>query len=167
MVTVLLIMILTCKDANSFCVFVTFVSCLIESYPSSTTWTKMHLSYNSYLTSVADPGLCTPNDGRYLKYYWINILDNFERLLFCFNTFGVRQTSSISLRALDPDTVRILPDPGWFPGSRTSMERLTQKRRQIILKNVFNIILIIFHKWGYTSFLPKKNGLCMIWYFHV
>ena len=26
------------------------------------------------------PGLCTSNEGWYLKYYWINILDNFESL---------------------------------------------------------------------------------------
>ena len=40
--------------------------------------------------SVADPGLCTPIDRRYLKYYKIKI-DNFASLLFCFHTFGVRR----------------------------------------------------------------------------
>ena len=35
----------------------------------------------------------------------------------------------VSPRALDPDPVRMNPDldPDWFSGSRTSMERLTQK----------------------------------------
>ena len=42
----------------------------------------------------------------------MNILDNFESLLFCFYTFCVRR----------PD-----PDPGWFSESRTFMERLTPK----------------------------------------
>ena len=29
------------------------------------------------------------------KVYWINVLDNFNSLLFCFNTFGVRRTIDI------------------------------------------------------------------------
>ena len=45
---------------------------------------------------------------------------------FLFSYFWC-QTISVSRRALD--LVRILtdPDPGWFSGSRASMERLTQK----------------------------------------
>ena len=76
----------------------------------------------------------------------MKILDNFASLLFCFHTFGV------SRRALDPnpDLVRILPDPGWFSGSRASMERLTQKIKNTkrglanYLENLFNGILISF-----------------------
>ena len=63
------------------------------------------------------------------------------------------QTFSASRRALDPDPVRILtdPDPGWFSGSRASMERLTQKIKNTkkrglanYLENLFNGILNIF-----------------------
>ena len=56
----------------------------------------------------------------------MNILDNFASLLFCFHTFGVRRPLySVSPGA--PDPVRMNPDPGWFSGSRISIERLTQK----------------------------------------
>ena len=36
----------------------------------------------------SNPGLCTPNDGRYFEYYWMNILENLSSLLFCFHTFA-------------------------------------------------------------------------------
>jgi len=42
-----------------------------------------------------DPGLCTSNEGRFLKAYWMNILDNSKSLLFCFHTFGVRRTIDV------------------------------------------------------------------------
>ena len=73
------------------------------------------------------------------------MLDNFERLLFGFYTFGVRRPN-VSPRAPDPvpDLVRILPDPdpGWFSASRTYMVRLTpkvlkQKRMLLILSKIF------------------------------
>ena len=38
-----------------------------------------------------DSGLCTSNEGRFLKFYKTNILDNFKSVLFCFHTFGVRR----------------------------------------------------------------------------
>ena len=31
-----------------------------------------------------DPGLCASNEGRFLKLYWINILDNFKATFFVF-----------------------------------------------------------------------------------
>ena len=40
-----------------------------------------------------DPGLCTSNEGRFLKVYWMNMLDNFERLLFCFYTLLITHYS--------------------------------------------------------------------------
>ena len=42
------------------------------------------------------------------------------------------QTSSVSPRG--PDLVRILPDPGWFSGSRTLMERLKPKVKKKAFK---------------------------------
>ena len=39
-----------------------------------------------------DQGVCTSNEGRFLKVYGMNILDNFKSLLFCSHTFGVRRT---------------------------------------------------------------------------
>ena len=46
-----------------------------------------------------DPGLCTSNDGRFLKGYKIIIFDNYENLLFCFHTFGARRNIDV----LDPE----------------------------------------------------------------
>ena len=43
----------------------------------------------------SDPGLCTSNEGRFLIVYFMNILDNFKSILFCFNTFGVRRTKDV------------------------------------------------------------------------
>ena len=42
-----------------------------------------------------DPGLCTSNEGRFLKFYKINILDNFQSLRVCFYTFVVRRTIDV------------------------------------------------------------------------
>ena len=42
-----------------------------------------------------DVGLCTSNEGRFLKCYFTNILDNNKSLLFCFHTFGVRRTIDV------------------------------------------------------------------------
>ena len=47
------------------------------------------------LAKKPDPGLCTSNEGRFLKVYWMNILDNIKSLLFCFHTFGVRRTIDV------------------------------------------------------------------------
>ena len=46
-----------------------------------------------------DPGLCTSNEGRFLKVYRMNILDNCKSLPFCVHTFGVRRTIDV----LDPE----------------------------------------------------------------
>ena len=43
------------------------------------------------LAKKPDPGLCTSNEGRFLKVVRANILDHFISLLFCFHTFGVRR----------------------------------------------------------------------------
>ena len=61
------------------------------------------------------------------------------------------QTFSVSRRALDP--VRILTDPGWFSGSRASMERhkkLKIQKRGLAnyLENLLNGILNISHRSG-------------------
>ena len=32
---------------------------------------------------------------RFLKVYFMNILDNFKSILFCFHTFGVRRTIDV------------------------------------------------------------------------
>ena len=47
---------------------------------------------------ISDPGLCTLTEGRFLNFGWINILDNFKSLLFCFHTVGV----GCSFDVLDP-----------------------------------------------------------------
>ena len=85
----------------------------------------------------------------------MKILDNFASLLFLFSYFWC-QTFSVSHRALDPDPVRILtdPEPGWFSGSKASMERLTQRIKNTkrglanYLENLLNGILNIFHRSG-------------------
>ena len=53
---------------------------------------NLNQGWGSGFGKISDPGLCTPNDRRYLKYYWMKILDNFASLLFCFHTFGVRRS---------------------------------------------------------------------------
>ena len=37
-------------------------------------------------------GALSSNEGRFLKVYRLNILDNIKSLLFCVHTFGVRRT---------------------------------------------------------------------------
>ena len=66
------------------------------------------------------------NRGHLTFAEWLtqDMSENFERLLFCFLYFWC-QTSPVSPTA--PDPVRILPDPGWFSGSRTSIEHLPLK----------------------------------------
>ena len=62
---------------------------------------KYNITYNqgwrSGFGKISDRGLCTPNDRRYLKYYWTKILDIFASLFclfsyICFHTFGVRRS---------------------------------------------------------------------------
>ena len=66
------------------------------------------------LAKKPDPGLCTSNEGRCLKVYFMNILDYFKSLLFCFHTFGVRRTIDFLHPEIspDPDLVKFGPDPG-------------------------------------------------------
>ena len=54
-----------------------------------------------FLTKFESSVVCTMNEGKFLKFYWINILHNFNT---CQD-----------------------PDPGWISGSSTSMERPTPK----------------------------------------
>ena len=42
-----------------------------------------------------DPGPCTSNEGRFLKVYKMNFLDNFKSLLLCFHTFGVGRSIDV------------------------------------------------------------------------
>ena len=91
---------------------------------------KLNQGCGSGFGRIPDPGLCTPNERRYIKYYKVNILDNYASLLFCFHNFGVgRSLWALDPVRMNPDPVRMNPDPdpGWFAGSRKSMERLTQK----------------------------------------
>ena len=66
------------------------------------------------LAKKPDPGLCTSNEGRFLKVCKANILDNFKTHLFCFHTFGVRRTIDVldSETSPDPDPFEFGPDPG-------------------------------------------------------
>ena len=72
------------------------------------------------------------------------------------------QTFSVSRRG--PDPVRILTDPGWFSGSRASMERLTQKIKKYkkkglanYLENLLKGILNIFHRSGPRALDPYPD----------
>ena len=47
------------------------------------------------LAKKPDPGLSTSNEERFFKVFFANSLDNFESLLFCFHTFGVRRTIDV------------------------------------------------------------------------
>ena len=97
--------------------------------------------WGSGVDQKPDPGLCTSNKGRFLKVYWMNILDNFLSLLFCF-IFLVSDVSPVSPRAPDPVRIWADPDPGWFSESSTSIVRLTpkvlkQKRMLLKLSKIF------------------------------
>ena len=51
------------------------------------------------LAKKPDPGLCNSHEGRFLKVFKANIIDNLKSHLFCFDTFGVRP----SIDVLDPE----------------------------------------------------------------
>ena len=71
---------------------------------------------------------CNSNEGRFLKLYWLNILDNFKSPSFLFFLFSVIPRA--------PDSVRIF----LIFESRTTMERMKQKRRPLsYLKNTRSI----------------------------
>ena len=79
-----------------------------------------------------DPGLCTSNEERFLKFYWMNILYNFKRYLFYFHTFGVRR----SIDVLDSE------NQPWL-GSRTRALGLTEdvwRQKYNSKKETFKII---------------------------
>ena len=46
------------------------------------------------LAKKPDPGLFTSKAGRFLKVYWMNILNNLKKS-FCFYTFRVRRTIDV------------------------------------------------------------------------
>ena len=76
----------------------------------------------------SDPGHSTSNEGRFLKFYWMNILGNFKIILFCFHTFGVRCPRSLK--------------PSRIQGSKAYSGRLTlkvskQKRRVLKPSKIF------------------------------
>ena len=100
--------------------------------------------------------LCTPNDRRFQNTSeWKFQIT--KKPSFLFSYFWCK-TFSVSCRA--PDPVRILPDPdpSWFSGSRTSMERLTQKTGLAnYLEILFNGILKFFHRSGPRAPNPYPN----------
>ena len=57
-------------------------------------------------------------EGRFLWLYWMNILDNFKSLLFCFHSFGVRRSIVVLYLKTnpDPDPVKFGPGPDPDPG---------------------------------------------------
>ena len=93
------------------------------------------------------------------------LLNEYSRKLltptFLFSYFGY-QMLYVNSRALDPDTVRILPDPdpGCFTWSRTSIEfRLLNKKMVIRFFCLYlNFILALFynHTVLFLIFLKKK-----------
>ena len=67
-------------------------------------------------------------------------LDNFKSLFYFFFSYFWCQTSSVIRRPLDPDpnSVRILPDPGWFHGSRKSDTKGKKtKKNDLKLSKIF------------------------------
>ena len=58
-----------------------------------------------------DPGFCTSNEGRSLKVYGMNILDNIKSLLFCVHTFGARRSVDVLDPETSPDPVKYGPNP--------------------------------------------------------
>ena len=59
-----------------------------------------------------DPRLCASSEGRFLKFYLTNILDNNKSLLFCFHTFGVRRTVDVLDSENQPGSDKILSGSG-------------------------------------------------------
>ena len=101
---------------------------------------------------------CTSKEGRLLKFYWMNIIDNFKSL---FSYFWCK-TSPVSPRAQDP--FRILPDPGWFSDSR-HVWHLNVKSKKKAFKIIYNIHSKNYYKsifvWGKeprVRFLAKTGS---------
>ena len=80
-----------------------------------------------------DPGLCTSQEGIFLKVYRMNILDHCKSPLFCFQTFGVRRTIDV----LDSETsrypVNFGPDPG-PEGLQGTSDTISMKTKKKVLK---------------------------------
>ena len=64
------------------------------------------------LAKKPDPGLCTTKEGRFLKVFKANILDNFKSLLFCLHTFGVRRNIDVLDSENQPGSVQIRTGSG-------------------------------------------------------
>ena len=58
-----------------------------------------------------DPGLCTSNEGRFLKFYFFDILENFNSFLIYFHTLGVRRTIDVLYSETSPDPAKFGSDP--------------------------------------------------------
>ena len=73
-------------------------------------------------TKKTGSGLCTSNIQRILKFYEMNVLDNFISILFCFHTFVVRRSIDVLDSANQPgsDSFNADPDPGLQGLQRTS-----------------------------------------------
>ena len=59
------------------------------------------------MSKKPDPGLCTSNEGRFLKFYIMNILDNLKNFIFYFHSFGVRRTIMSYIQKTSPDPVNL------------------------------------------------------------
>ena len=109
-----------------------------------------------------DPRLYTLNDGRYFKYYWVNILDNFACLLFClllapdvlFKLFSPRIRSEFS---------RIRIRVGFWllvinGTSDTNSKNTIKKTSTIFLQNSINEILDVSNRSGSISGSVSRSG---------
>ena len=88
-------------------------------------------------------GQCTSDKGRFLKFYFINILDNIKRLPICFPTFGVSRSIYVLDPENSPDPVKFEPDPGLWGFQRT-FDIKSMKTKKKALKIVLNIHSIEF-----------------------
>ena len=94
------------------------------------------------LAKKTDPELCTSNKRRFLKVYWMNILDNIKSLLFCFHTSGVRRTiyvldsenqpesGSVQIRTVSGSGALGLTRDVWY-------QKYETKKRLIKLSKIF------------------------------
>ena len=93
---------------------------------------------SGFVRKKTDPGLCTSNEGRFLKVYGMNILDNFKTLLSCFHTFGVRRTIDVLDSENQPGagSVKIRTGDVWHQRYENKREGLKS-----YLKYSFNTLL--------------------------
>ena len=64
------------------------------------------------LAKKTDPGLCTSNEGKFLKIFEAKILNKLKSLLSCFHTFGVRRTIDVLDSENQPVSVQIRTGSG-------------------------------------------------------